>query len=390
MDTSIEQTPDDETGLAETPRPAPLTGIRVVESSSYVSGPYSSTMLADLGAEVIKVEPPGGDGFRSFGHQVGGWSALWSSTNRGKRSIVLDLKDPDDLATMRQLLTQADVMVENWRPHVAASLGLGQDVVQPLNPQLVRLSISGFGESGPLAKAPAFDSLIQGHTGMIDLLSHNGRPDVAPYWVVDKVVAAFGAQAVLAALYQRERTGMGSHVCLPMLDVMAYFNFPDMFQHRTFVSDVTPWAPVISPLVRTADGYLVITPVSGAQLSRTLKALDRPDIKAEMLAMKNSVEMIDFFYKQLNAILSTKPSAHWLALFESFDLPVAPVKTLDEHLCDPQVLHNGIYSEIPSPVGLMRAVRYPAWFDHMHIAPAGRPPVTDEHAAQIRAELAVS
>src|SRR5580692_2072282 len=141
MDTLTEQAPGDEPRFAKTARLAPLTGIRVVESSSYVSGPYSSTMLADLGAEVIKVEPPGGDGFRSFGHQVGGWSALWSSTNRGKRSIVLVLKDPGDLVTMRQLLTQADVMVENWRPHVAASLGLGQDVVQALNPKLVRLSI---------------------------------------------------------------------------------------------------------------------------------------------------------------------------------------------------------------------------------------------------------
>jgi crotonobetainyl-CoA:carnitine CoA-transferase CaiB-like acyl-CoA transferase len=371
-------------------RTGPLSGIRIVESSSYLTGPYSSTMLADLGAEVIKVEPPGGDGFREFGHQFNGWSALWSSSNRGKRSIVLNLKDPGDLVTMKQLIAATDVLVENWRPHVAASLGLGQDVAEAINPRLVRLSITGFGDSGPLSKAPAFDSLIQGHTGMVHLLSTNGKPDVAPYWVVDKVVATFGAQAVLAALYQRERTGKGSHVTLPMLDVMSYFNFPDMFQHRTFVSDTTPWAPAFSPVVRTADGYLVIAPVSGAQISRTLKALDRPDIKAEMLSIKNPVEMVDVFYKHLNAILSQQPSAHWMALFEPFDLPVAPVRTLDEHLVDAQVLHNRVYRETPTHAGSMRTVRYPACFDHEQIEPAGRPPITNEHADQIRAELAAS
>jgi CoA:oxalate CoA-transferase len=372
------------------PTPGPLTGVKIVESSSYLTGPYASVMLADLGAEVIKVEPPGGDGFRIFGHQKEGWSALWTSSNRGKRSIVLNLKNADDLATMKQLIKAADVLVENWRPHVAASLGLGQDVVSLINSRLVRLSITGFGDSGPLSSAPAFDSLIQGHTGMVDLLSATGKPDVAPYWVVDKVVATFGAQAVLAALYQRERTGKGSHVSLPMLDVMTYFNFPDMFQHRTFIGDTTPWAPAFSPVVRTADGYLVITPVSGAQISRTLKALDRPDIKAEMLAIENPVAMIDTFYKHMNEILATQPSAHWLALFESFDLPVAPVRTLDEHLGDPQVLHNKLYHEVPTPAGPMRAVRYPASFDRVHMTPAGAPPRSDEHARQIRAELAAT
>ncbi|WP_345542017.1 CoA transferase [Variovorax defluvii] len=366
---------------------APLRGIRVVDSSSYMTGPLSATMLADLGATVIKVEPPGGDGFRGFGHKVEGLSALWANINRGKRSIVLDLKASGDLQTMKALLAGADVFVENWRPHVAGSLGLGQDALQNLNPRLVHLSITGFGDSGPLARVPAYDSLIQGHTGMVHLLGAGGAPDVAPYWVVDKVVATLGCQSVLAALYARERSGKGSHVSLPMLDAMSYFNFPDMFQHRTFVKDETPWRPAFNPVVRTSDGHVVVAPVNGGQISRALKALERPDIKAEMLAIKDHGEMVACLYAHLNEVMSGKPTAHWLALFESSDVPIAPVRTLDEHLADAQVINNRIYREVESPAGPMRVPRYPASFDRRQLDPAGAPPLVDADAARIRAEL---
>jgi crotonobetainyl-CoA:carnitine CoA-transferase CaiB-like acyl-CoA transferase len=374
--------------MASSSRGGPLTGVRVLDSSSYMTGPLAATMLADLGADVIKVEPPGGDGFRGFGHTVEGWSALWSNINRGKRSIVLDLKAAGDVATMKQLLAMADVFVENWRPHVAGSLGLGLEVVEKINPRLVRLSVTGFGDSGPLSHAPAYDSLIQGYTGMVHLLSPAGKPDVAPYWVVDKVVATFASQAVLAALFERERTGKGSHVSLPMLDAMAYFNFPDMFQHRTFVKDETPWRPAFTPVVRTLDGHVVVTPVSGGQISRTLKALGRPDIKQEMLSFRSHAEMVDRFYQHLNEIMSQKPTAHWLALLEPCDVPIAPVRTLDEHLADEQVKHNRIYRELPTAAGGMRVPRYPAIFDREQIEPAGAPPSIDADAARIRAELA--
>ncbi|QHE88131.1 CaiB/BaiF CoA transferase family protein [Hydrogenophaga sp. BPS33] len=370
------------------PNEAPLAGIRVIDLSSYMTGPLTSTTLADLGAEVIKVEPPGGDGFRGFGHKVNGWSALWSTCNRGKQSIVLDLKQDTGLATLKQLLLEADVLVENWRPHVAASLGLGREVLEALFPRLVHLSITGYGESGPLSEEPAYDSLIQGYSGMAHLHGGGGTPAVAAYWVVDKVVAAYGAQAVLAALVQRGRTGKGGHVALPMLDVTAYFNFCDMAQHRTFVGDETPWKEPFNPVVRTADGHLIIAPVNGGQLSRTLKAVGRSDLKEQMLSMKNHGEMIDFFYRHLNEILSARPSAHWLEAFRQFDVPAAPVRTLDEHLSDPQVVHNRIYHEVPSPAGMpLRVTRYPARFDGAMLRPAGAPPAVDADAQAIRERL---
>lgn len=371
-------------------RPGPLVGLRVVDATGYMTGPLAATTLADLGADVIKVEPPSGDNFRGFGHKVKGWSAAWSSINRGKRSIALDLKAESDLFVMKKLLGKADVFLENWRPHVATSLGLSHESLDTVNPRLVHISVTGFGPSGPLSKAPTYDSLIQGHTGMIHLLAHTGAPNVAPYWVVDKVVATFAAQSVLAALYERERTGRGAHLSLPMLDAMSYFNFPDMFQHRTWIEDSTPWRPSFSPVVRTADGYIVVTPVNGGQISRTLKALDRQDIKAEMLTIKNHVEMVDKFYQYLNEILVTQPSAHWLALFEAADVPVAPVRTPEEHLNDAQVQHNKIYREVPSAAGTMRVPRYPATFDGAQIQPGGAPPALNEHGAQIRTELEAS
>ncbi len=225
---------------------------------------------------------------------------------------------------------------------------------------------------------------------MVHLLSPTGAPDVAPYWVVDKVVATFASQAVLAALFERERTGKGSHVSLPMLDVMAYFNFPDMFQHRTFVKDETPWRPAFTPVVRTSDGYVIVTPVNGGQISRTLKALGRPDIKEEMLSIKSHVEMVDRFYKRLNEIMATKPTAHWLALLGPHDVPIAPVRSLDEHLADEQVQHNRIYREVPTVAGAMRVPRYPATFGREQLEPAGAPPSIDADAGSIRTELAAS
>lgn len=379
---------DNAAGTSTDSVPRPLEGIRIVESASFLTGPYAATLLADLGAEVIKVEPPGGDGFRTFGHKQAGWSALWSSANRGKRSIELNLKNADDLGVMKQLLKTADVLVENWRPHVAGNLGLSQDVVSALNPRLVRLSITGFGPDGPMAAEPAYDSLIQARTGMLDLVGPGRDPEVAPYWVVDKVVGIFGAQSILTALVQRQRTGRGCHVSLPMLDVMAYFNFADMFQHRTFVADQTPWKPPFSPVVRTADGHLVISPVSGAQMSRTLKALQRPDVIEELKAITDSTVMVEVFYRRLGEILVTQPSSHWLEVFKPFDIPVAQVFRLEEHLSDPQVEHNQIYRELDTPAGAMRTPRYPARYDGQAIAPAGAPPSVGQDSSALRDELA--
>jgi CoA:oxalate CoA-transferase len=367
----------------QSPSGRPLEGVTIVESSSYLTGPLTSLILHDLGAQVIKVEPPGGEGFRNFGHKKNGWSAVWTSANRGKRSVVLDLKTSDGLAGMKQLLENADVLIENWRPHVADSLGLGGQIVRDLNPAIVRLSITGYGSTGPLAGAPAFDPLIQGRTGMAHIADSGAGPKVAPYWIVDKVVATFGVQAVLAALVQRSSTGVGSDISLPMLDVMTYFNFPDLMQYRTFVGDNLPWTPFVSPVVRTQDGFLIISPVSGAQMSRTLKAIGRVDVKQELLAITDPVRMAERFYACLGETLQTRSSAYWLQTLEAADLPVAPVLDIDEHMSDAQVVHNRLFHEIDSAAGPVRVVRYPAAFDGQILVPTVAPSLPGEHTEEI-------
>lgn len=362
----------------------PLSGVTVVETSSFLTGPFATLMLADLGADVIKVEPPGGDGFRKFGHSRGGFGASWTNANRGKRSVVIDLKTADGLERLKRLLRKADVLVENWRPRVAASLGLGQDVLSELNPRLIRLSITGFGDSGPLAAAPAFDSLIQGRSGLVQAEARNaGIPAVTPFNMVDKVTGAFGAQAVLAALYERERTGRGAHVQVPMLDVMGYFNFPDMFQHRTFEGDTSGWKPPQSQVLETADGYVVISPANGAQMSKTLNAVERPEWKEDFKRMPDPVRMAEEFFRRVGEVVKQKPTAFWLQRFAELDVPAAPVFDFDQFLDDPQVAHNRLFAPLESPVGTLRAARYPARFDDRLLTPRFGPPVIGEHDAQI-------
>ena len=182
-----------------------------------------------------------------------------------------------------------------------------------LNPRLIRLSITGFGDTGPLADAPAFDSLIQGRTGIVAAEGRNaGQPAVTPFNMVDKVTGAFGAQAVMAALYEREKTGQGCHVKLPMLDVMGYFNFPDMFQHRTFEGDTSGWKPPQSQVLETRDGYVVISPANGAQMSKTLNAIERPEWKDDFKRMPDPALMAEEFFRRVGAVVKERDTAFWL------------------------------------------------------------------------------
>ncbi|KRW94079.1 CaiB/BaiF CoA-transferase family protein [Paracoccus sp. MKU1] len=361
----------------------PLSGITVIETSSFLTGPFASMMLSDLGADVIKVEPPGGDGFRRFGHNRDGFGASWTNANRGKRSIVIDLKTAEGLARLKRLLKTADVLIENWRPRVSESLGLGENVVRELNPRLIRLSINGFGKSGALANAPAFDSLIQGRTGIVASEGRNGTPAVTPFNMVDKVTGTFGAQAILAALYERERTGKGAVIQLPMLDVMGYFNFPDMFQHRTFENDRSDWKPPASQVLATSDGYVVISPANGQQMSKTLNAIERPEWKEDFKRMPDPVAMANEFFRRVGEVVAQKDTEHWLRVFAERDVPAAPVFSLDEFLEDAQVAHNRIFNEVDSHVGPIRTARHPAIFDDRLMTARSGPPAIGEHDVEI-------
>jgi len=187
----------------------PLEGITVVETASYLSGPWAGMMLADLGAEVIKVEPPGGDPYRRFGRPVTPVAPVWAACNRGKRSVVVDLKTDQGVAQLLDLVAETDVFLSNWRPDVAERLGIGDDVLAAANPRLIRCWISGNGPSGPRVGEPAFDTVIQARSGMTDAISSDGAPTVSYGYPIDKLTPMLATQAILAALFARERSGAG-------------------------------------------------------------------------------------------------------------------------------------------------------------------------------------
>lgn len=347
----------------------PLSGVKVVETSSYLTGPFAGLQLADLGADVVKIEPRGGDPFRRFGHQKHKLSATWASSNRGKRSIFLDLKEPADRDRALGEIATADVLIGNWRPHVAKALGLGRETVRALNPRIISLAISGFGETGAMAGQPTYDSLIQARTGMCHYGRPGEEPSLSPVWTVDKVVGIQAAQAVLAALYQREVTGEGCDIEFAMLDATCYFNMPDMMQARVFEGDDAPAQVIPSTMFETSDGHILICPVNGKQMGRTLEAIGKGEWKSELTNIAHPMQRTEAFYRQVREVVKTRPSAEWLEIFEEHDVPAGPVWTIDEHLADPAVEHNAIYTLVGEPGDRMRAVRYPAIFNGRKLMP---------------------
>jgi crotonobetainyl-CoA:carnitine CoA-transferase CaiB-like acyl-CoA transferase len=354
---------------------APLAGVTVVEAANYVSGPWAGMMLADLGADVIKVEPPKGDPYRRFaGARL---SAHWLSANRGKRSVVADLKTAEGVERLLGLIDGADVFLSNWRPDVAERLGIGDAVLVARRPELVRLWISGWGTTGPASDQPAFDVVMQGGGGMIDAASRDGNLEVLPGYPVDKATSMMAVQSILAALFARERGAGGERIDLAMLDVTAYVDFPDLFTSRVFVDD----APVdahstTATAVRSlpaSDGAFVIAAVTGSQIKGACRAIGHPEFAGELFATTG--QMMETLVRLFAPVTEAQPLEHWLARFTEEDVPVAACITIDEHLAHPQVVHNEIYAvdEVPG-VGRVRSVRYPALAPSWGTLRSGPPP----------------
>lgn len=354
---------------------SPLAGTSVVEAANYVSGPFAGMMLAHLGAEVIKVEPSQGDPVLTYGLRHKRISALWVNVNHGKTIARHDLKSDDGQQYVHSLLSDADVFLQNWRPGVADSLGLGAEELCDRYPRLIWTGISGFGPSGPRAAAPAFDPLIQATTGLSHFEAIGGHPTSLRSALADKVTSAMAVQAILAALLNRSRTGRGARIDISMLDAMAYFNFPDVGRDRTFL---TPEAAADLPagrsaVVETSDGYLTIAPVSGRQFKSALDAVGHPEWKEDLKQTSNVVEMTNLLYGRLEAVTRTAPTGEWERRFREYDVPASSILTKDEHMDDAQTNHNAIYSTIDSPAGLVRRVRYPALVNTQAMSPVPGP-----------------
>ena len=372
--------------MEDAERRGPLAGVKVVETAIYMAGPYAGMMLADLGADVIKVESKKGDPFRKYGRPKTPFSAVFANCNRSKRSVVLDLKDPAGRDAMLGLLADSDVFLANWRAGVADSLGLSDDALAAANPRLVRCFVTGYGPDGPLAAEPAFDTVLQGRSALTDAITPPGHdPTLIPGYPVDKLVAMMAVQAILAALYERERTGTGDRIEVPMLDVNSYINFADLFTNRVFVDHQPEVAQNLQLTgirpVRALDGWVVCAPVTSPQIAATFGALGHPEWTDEVLALPDQPAIVKAMFDTVERATETLTVEEVLACFRVADVPAAKCITMDEHFDDPQVQHSQLYAIDEWPgFGRVRTVRYPATFGNWgHVAAEGVAPALGEH-----------
>src|SRR5262245_9346760 len=343
----------------------PLSGVKVVDMTSVVSGPFATMFLADQGADVIKVEPPGGDITRRSRQSIdptGQFSALFISTNRGKRSISVDIKRPEGLEILRRLIERADVLVQNFRPQVMERLGLGESAMRALNPRLIYVSISGAGDNGPYAEKRIYDPIIQGLSGFADVQAEakTRRPQMIRTIVCDKTTSVVTAQAVAAALYAREKTGVGQHIRVAMLDTMISYLWPEAMMQYTVVGKEAEAAdPVARPdlIFQTVDGYITVGTISDSEWQGFCRAAGRADLVADVrfstpgARAANASERIHL----MADILAKRTTADWLERLDEADVPCAPVLRRGEVIANEQVVARGLINEVDHPgIGRVR------------------------------------
>lgn len=351
--------------------PGPLDGVRIVDLTAMVSGPLATMLLADQGAEVIKIEnPAGGDFTRSAANRRGGYSAAFLNNNRNKRSVALNLKQPAGLEVLYRLLRDADVFVQNFRPGVVERMGLGEDAVRAVAPEIIYVSISGFGETGPYAARPVYDPLIQGLSGLatVQAGSDDVRPQLVRTILPDKLTGVSAAQAITAALFSRERSGRGQHVRLSMLDTVVAFLWGSDMGSQTFVDGELPQqaaASFMDLIYETTDGYITVAVQNDREWQALIRALDRPQwledprFRTAALRQENINERLDL----TQSVLRTGSAEYWLRRLREEGVPCAPVLTRTELLQHPQVLANGIIEESEHPAaGRLRQARAAATF----------------------------
>jgi crotonobetainyl-CoA:carnitine CoA-transferase CaiB-like acyl-CoA transferase len=378
----------------------PLTGVRVLDFTSVVSGPLATAFLADQGAEVIKIEPLGGDITRRSRQSIsvsGEFSALFVSTNRGKRSLSLDLKRPEAVTIVRKLITRTDVFVQNFRPGAMERLGLGEATLRAENPRLIYVSISGVGESGPYAKKRVYDPIIQGLSGFADIQSDpkTRRPQMIRTIVADKTTAIFAAQSICAALYARERTGEGQHIRLAMLDTMLSYLWPEAMTQYTVVGREAVTAdPIDRPdlIFETADGYITVGTISDSEWRGFCTAAERPELaddprfNSPAVRAGNATERILL----MGEIIKSHPSAEWLRRLDASDVPSAPVLRRGDVIANEQVVARELIAEFEHPdIGRIRQAVPAARFDRTPAGIQGPAPRIGEHSADILTELGI-
>ena len=378
--------------MAPTGPARPLSGIRVLDLTTVMLGPYATQMLGDYGADVIKIESPGGDSTRATGPALEpGMAATFIGANRSKRSIVLDLKQPAAREVLMALTDNADVLVYNMRPQKMAALGLTPSVLRSRNDQLIVVAINGFAEDGPYGGRPAYDDIIQGLCGLASLSELQGQePAYMPTVIADKTCALFTTQAILMALVSRGQQGCGAYVEVPMLESMVNFTLVEHFYGAHFRPPLSEpgYARLVTKWRRpykTVDGYVCVVPYSDDHWRKFFVEVDRADLLKDprfdgLAARTHNIEAL---YSELAKCIAPRTTADWLETCDRLDIPAAPMRRLADLEKDPHLAKTGFFTSIEDPsMGPLVMPAAPLRFDGAK-AVHSLPPRLGQHTVEV-------
>jgi crotonobetainyl-CoA:carnitine CoA-transferase CaiB-like acyl-CoA transferase len=376
-----------------------LAGVRVLEHGTFITGPAASMLLADLGADVVKVEQPDGDPFRAF--RGGTYSPHFQTYNRNKKSVRLDTRQPDDLKRFERLVSEADVYIQNFRPGVAAKIDAGEARLRELNARLIYCAISGFGPDGPAAQRPSYDTVAQAASGFLKLLINPANPRVVGPALADALTGFYAAYGILGALYERarldgeRRPARGRRVEVSMLEAMAHFNL-DAFTHLFSEGEVMgPYSrPSVSQsyVLRCADGKWIALHMSSPPKFWTglAQAIEQPDLfdDPRFATREARIQHQETLIDVLGGHFGRRPRAEWCKRLEALDVPHAPMYDTDEVPDDPQAKHLQLFVDAPHPGESGKrwtTVRSPVSFDGQRPLAVKAPPLLGDHDAALRA-----
>lgn len=381
----------------------PLAGVRVLDLTTVVLGPFATQILAQLGADVVKVEPPEGDNMRHVGPMVNsGMGHIFLNANAGKRSVVLDLKHPDGLEAALRLAEQSDVLISNVRPQALARLGLDDASVRARNPRIIHVSCCGFDQDGPDAARPAYDDLIQGATGVPWLTLQYGaaQPGYAPITLADRVTGLHAVYAVCAALYARSQTGVGQAIVVPMFESMAQFVLGDHLSGLTFMPPrgEPGYARLLTPHRKpyaTADGMLCVLIYNDKHWRSFFAAIGESEglgLDPRFASHSARAAHIDEVYAEIVRLMKTRTTAEWRALLDAADVPNMPMNSPADLLTSPQLRASGFVHETEHPTeGPIHALAPPTRWSATPLAREQSPaPRLGEHTRAVLAEAGLS
>jgi crotonobetainyl-CoA:carnitine CoA-transferase CaiB-like acyl-CoA transferase len=379
----------------------PLSGLTILDLTTVLMGPYATQIIADMGANVIKVESPDGDIVRQIGPgRTPGMGGMFLNTNRGKRSIAIDLKHPDGRDALLRLAGKADAIVYNVRPQAMGRLGLGYETLAKANPKIVYVGVFGYGQNGPYASKPAYDDLIQGASTIPSLMAISGddTPRYVPITMADRVVGLMAVNAILGGLMHQQRTGIGQRIDVPMFESMTDFVLIDHLGGLTYDPplDHGGYARLLSRYRRpykTSDGYICALIYNDKHWRCFFTAIGQPEFLQQPRFANHAARHahIDDIYQEVGHIFLGRTTAEWRELLEREDIPVMPMHTLETILDDPHLAAVGFFKAVDHPVeGRIRQMQVPSSWSVSQPEPGGPAPTLGEHGGDILREAGFS